>query len=211
MGKRKRICIEQAASKHWAMSAHLTYIMRLNSLAITSFCTPVSNISEGSSRASGCCPHNLRNIHWRRQGMPRALRMEIKLRNTSLKSPHHVVPLTFLTHVMPFYSHPAPLPLVHAYSRFPLFQVLAVSFAQSFISPGSSWLALYPSVLCSSVLHPLFRWYLVRYQGFAITFSKLCLQPYPSIPMWCPQGTTLLTPFTDLETVLIYVLVHLFI
>lgn len=167
MGKGKRICIEQAASKHWAVSTHLTYIMRLNSLAITSFCTPVSNISEGSSRASGCCPHNLRNIHWRRQVMPRALRMEIKLRNTSLKSPHHVVSLTFLTHVMPFYSHPAPSPPGSC-----LFKVSPVSGPGCFFCTKFYFTWFF--VVSSLSLSPLFKCASPSVQVISCPISRFC-------------------------------------
>lgn len=177
-GKGKGICIEQAASNHPAMSTHLAYIIGLNSLAITSFPVPVSNTSECSSHASECCPLNLRNSHLKRQGIPIALRMEITLHNTSLKSPHYVVPLTFLTHLIPTRF---PSPWLMLIQGFHLLQVLAVSFAQGFISPGSLWLALYPSALCSGDI-------LSNVKVFSIAFSKVYLQPYPSTQCDVPRA-----------------------
>ena len=96
---------------------------------------------------------------------------------------------------------PAP-PQPCSFKVFLLLQALDVAFAD-FISPGNSWLALHPSSVSIQVSS--------IQRGFVTTLSKICLHPHPFTSVWYPQGTTVLTSFTNLERVFIYVFVHLFI
>ena len=62
MGEGEGTWIEQEASKHGYVYIQVDIIW-MNSSAVTSFLTPVSNIPEGSFDASGCCLLNLRNTN----------------------------------------------------------------------------------------------------------------------------------------------------